>query len=100
MAKYKSACASLRPGQLNRLMAGIKDKNPQKGEDMELTYEEERTMKLAESGYSSYCKYTNWKSIITGDDLPKWNALPGAVKNAWFAAASGIVAEIGNNKVF
>lgn len=30
MTKYVSACASLRPGQLDKLMARTKDHNPQK----------------------------------------------------------------------
>ena len=28
MPKYKSACASLRPGQLDRVMAKVKDRSP------------------------------------------------------------------------
>lgn len=47
-------------------------------------------MKMAKVGYESYAAYTGNKSAVTGDDLPKWEQLPGGVINAWFAAADGM----------
>ncbi len=57
---------------------------------MKLTETQELTMKIAQVGYESYCCYTNWKSAVTGDNLPDWELLPSNVKNAWFAASEGI----------
>ena len=57
---------------------------------MKLTEAGELTMKMAQVGYESYASYTGNKSAVTGDDLPAWDQLPGAVKNAWFAAANGM----------
>ena len=61
---------------------------------MELSERQERIMRSARKGYESYCGYTGWKSAVTGDTLPPWENLPGAVKNAWFAAATGIFQEM------
>lgn len=58
---------------------------------MQLTEEQEFTMKAAQKGYESYCQHTGWKSVVTGCDLPKWDQLPGGVINAWFSAANGII---------
>jgi hypothetical protein len=58
---------------------------------MQLTETQELTMKMAKVGYESYCDYTGWKSAVTGCDLPKWDALPGGVINAWFSAAEGMI---------
>lgn len=57
---------------------------------MKLTETQELTMKMAQVGYESYCNYTGWKSAVTGCELPKWDGLPGGVKNAWFSAAEGM----------
>lgn len=57
---------------------------------MRLTEEQELTMKMAKVGYESYAAYTGNKSAVTGDDLPTWEELPGAVCNAWFASADGM----------
>jgi len=63
---------------------------------MKLTEEQELTMKMAKVGYESYAAYTGNKSAVTGDDLPKWDELPGAVKNAWFASADGMTNFLAN----
>ena len=57
---------------------------------MKLTEPQELTMKMARVGYESYCAYTGNKSVITGDNLPAWEHLPGSIVNAWFAAADGM----------
>lgn len=62
---------------------------------MQLTERQEQIMRAAQKGYESYCDYTGWKSAVTGDTLPPWENLPGAVKNAWFAAATGIAQSLG-----
>jgi len=58
---------------------------------MKLTETQEVTMQIARKGYESYAGYTGNKSAVTGDDLPKWDDLPGSVVNAWFAAATGMI---------
>ena len=58
---------------------------------MQLDETQELIMKMAQVGYEKYCEYTGWKSAVTGCDLPAWNKLPGNIKNAWFAAADGII---------
>jgi len=57
---------------------------------VKLTETQQVTMDMARAGYESYAAYTGNKSAVTGDDLPKWEQLPGNVVNAWFAAAYGM----------
>jgi hypothetical protein len=61
---------------------------------MKLSETEELTMKIARVGYESYCNYTDWKSVVTGDSLPEWSDLPSGVVNAWFAATEGMIKEL------
>jgi len=63
---------------------------------MEVTFEQlenERKEMLdhAAAMYNAYCEYTDYKSVVTGDDLPKWDDLRHDVKEAWIAAAHGSV---------
>ena len=57
---------------------------------MKLSQEEEKLMLLAEKAYKGYCNYTGGKSAVTGDSLPQWTSIPGAIKNAWFASMKAI----------
>ena len=52
---------------------------------------EKIVMIIAQKAYESYCAYTEWKSLITGDDLPQWAELPNKVKSAWLAAMVGVI---------
>ena len=65
---------------------------------MQLSETQELTMKMARVGYESYAAYTGNKSAVTGQDLPKWEQLPGSVVNAWFAAADGIINSLASLK--
>ncbi len=47
--------------------------------------------RIAQKAYESYCAYTEWKSVVTGDDLPQWEELPNKVKFAWLAAMTGAI---------
>ena len=58
---------------------------------MQLTEKQELIMNAAKIGYENYCRYTGWKSIVTGDALPEWKNLPGEIKNAWFASAQAVI---------
>ncbi len=50
---------------------------------------------LARMSYEAYCGSTNWKSAITGADLPPFDNCPKEVKNGWIAVAKKMVLEIG-----
>jgi len=50
---------------------------------MQLTEEHYRQ---AEVAYNGYCKQTGWKSLATGDQLPPFEGLRPAIKDAWAAA--------------
>jgi len=52
---------------------------------MQLTEEQELTMKMAEVGYSQY--RNSAKSREGAGDLPEWRDLSGGLKNSWFSAA-------------
>ena len=62
-----------------------------RGNKMEFTKKQEQVMVAAQTAYEAYCEYTGWKSLATGADLPKWENLPGNIKNAWFAAISSVI---------
>ena len=66
---------------------------------MILSEEQKLTMKAAQKGYERYCRYTGNKSLITGDILFAWDALPGEICNAWFAAADGIINFLAEQKL-
>ncbi len=61
---------------------------------MELTPEQEAIWPLARAGYEAYSRTTGGRSAVTGDPLPAWDALPGAVRNAWWSAAEAIHARV------
>lgn len=50
--------------------------------------------KLARIAYEAYCETTNWKSAVTGAQLPDFLDCPAAVQNGWIAAASAINTEV------
>jgi hypothetical protein len=41
-------------------------------------------------GYEAYASHTQWKSLATGQDLPKWEGLSEAIKWAWEVAGEKI----------
>lgn len=41
--------------------------------------------------YEAYCQHTNWKSLISGADLPKWDDLKEDIQEAWEAAGMAVV---------
>lgn len=44
-------------------------------------------MTLGEILYNGYCEKTNWKSLATGQELPKWDGLRPDIQEAWHASA-------------
>jgi len=59
-----------------------------------MSKEQEWIYELARKAYEAYCGSTNWKSAITGDDLPLFDNCPKTVKNAWIAVAEKMILEI------
>ena len=45
---------------------------------------------LAEIAYNAYCEKTDWKSAVTGVQLPKWPEVRPEVKEAWKAVADEV----------
>lgn len=46
-----------------------------------------RDVTFGQQAYEAYCKKTDWKSLVTGADLPQWASLPHTIQEAWCAAA-------------
>lgn len=36
--------------------------------------------------YDTYCKHTGWKSLVSGNELPKWENVNPEIKAAWTEA--------------
>lgn len=45
---------------------------------------------LAKIAYDAYCADTNWKSAISGADLPPFSGLTDPVVQAWIASARAV----------
>lgn len=50
---------------------------------------------LGQIGYEAYCKTTGWKSLVSGADLPPYEALNGSIQDAWEKAGQGVAAAVG-----
>jgi hypothetical protein len=46
---------------------------------------------IGETAYKAYCAHTGNKSLISGCELPTWDALKQEIKNAWIDAAFAVV---------
>ncbi len=42
-------------------------------------------------GYEAYCEKTNWKSLVSGAQLPAWDAVTPGIKEAWESAAAAVL---------
>jgi hypothetical protein len=49
---------------------------------------------LGRVAYEAYCKQSDGKSLISGDQLLFWPEVPGAVRAAWDAAAAAVATEV------
>jgi len=58
--------------------------------DGELEYIE----RLAMVAYHAYCESTDWKSAVTGSNLPLFDNTTNAIKVAWMAAAKAVSDDI------
>lgn len=45
---------------------------------------------LGQVGYEAYCSHTNWKSLISGENLPQWGNVKPEIQNAWEHAGERI----------
>jgi hypothetical protein len=46
--------------------------------------------------YNAYKASSDGKSLISGDDLPKWDNLPPSIQEAWTAAAMAVAETVSN----
>lgn len=51
-------------------------------------------MNLAQEAYEAYANHTGWKSLATGQQLPQWDALPDAIKEAWKVSAAWVAGKV------
>lgn len=49
-----------------------------------------KSYRLAKIAYEAYCRQTNWKSLVTGDQLPQFEDLRQEIKDAWWVAAQAV----------
>jgi len=52
---------------------------------------DKKELTYGEVAYNAYCHCTNWKSLISGADLPKWETLRDDIKHAWETAADAAI---------
>lgn len=51
----------------------------------------EELLLFGQRGYEAYSKAAGGRSLVSGDPLPGWDALPEAIQQAWVAAAAAII---------
>ena len=44
--------------------------------------------------FEAYVAFSNGKSLVSGDDIPGWDALSGIIQQAWEAAAFAVMTEV------
>ena len=52
---------------------------------------ENEVKEIGQYAYEAYCAHTDKKSLVTGDDLPKWDNLSTNIQDAWNAAGNAII---------
>lgn len=50
---------------------------------------------LGQIGYEAYCDFTNWKSLISGADLPPFAELKTPIQEAWEKSGQAVAASVG-----
>ena len=45
----------------------------------------------AQLAYEAYCRHTQWKSLVSGAQLPEWVLLKPEIQDAWRAAADAVL---------
>lgn len=45
---------------------------------------------LGKIAYEGYCRSSNFKSLVSGADLPQWEALKPEIRAAWESAAKAV----------
>lgn len=46
---------------------------------------------LGQIAYEAYCNHTDWKSLVSGAQLPEWDKLDPKIQDAWNVAATVVV---------
>jgi len=52
---------------------------------------ESEDLYLGRIAYEAYCETTNWKSAVTGADLPGFYSTSEAVRTGWIASAKAVI---------
>lgn len=47
-----------------------------------------------QTAYEAYCSHTNWKSLVSGADLPRWPEVKPEIKTAWEKAALAVIVAV------
>ncbi len=50
---------------------------------------------LGQIGYEGYCRFTDGKSLISGDALPAFEKLKTPIQEAWEKAGQAVAASVG-----
>jgi hypothetical protein len=61
------------------------------GQNKEKTMNEKT---LGQIAYDAYCGKSNWKSLVSGADLPQFTDAPEEVRAAWETAAEAVKVEL------
>lgn len=46
------------------------------------------------TAYEGYCYFSNYKSLVSGQQLPSWEGLSDEIRGAWNVAAAEVEREI------
>lgn len=54
----------------------------------------ESQLSLGKEAYEAYCNATNWKSLVSGADLPPWDNLSEPIRSAWMVSAAWVAGRV------
>lgn len=54
----------------------------------------ETSLSLGKEAYEAYARHTGFKSLATGADLPQWDGLSEAIRNAWMVSAAWVAGRV------
>lgn len=49
---------------------------------------------MAQEAYEAYCGHTQWKSLVSGADLPPWASLTAPIRAAWEVSTAWVVGKV------
>lgn len=57
----------------------------------------QKNYSYAEMAYNAYAQQSNYKSLVSGADLPLFEVLSTEIKDAWFSAANAVLDHVEGN---